>query len=775
MAPNSDLCESSKLEDDLSFSVIDRITDTIRAEKEAMISQEDRDAIVQDLYEGPKKCQCCINWMTECPHGVDLAALEKDESDDDESNPIIVRRRVTPGKAGSLVTIHSIDIRHAATRKVLIDVFQPYDGIVHYLKYLAFLAPFHQFFWRWEAFEKAIADEEDEQVKKILIILRSIVKRELAGAFAVSKELISHGMVTYDYLWTLFPPGELVYSDWRVDRDRLFVVQGHGTNRMDPNKLELWLNYVNYNSDDFGVAVQSESIPRFRGTRPINELGLYPAKYHDDFDGVQKRLIERGRRFASLAGKHYKAYRPDRFDDSGAEIRVMIDTDYDRCPGGSCAAFGNRDDNSVFLQRTQLIVQGPIDAPPAKGHVPLRRERSGDENDSFYSGEEHVPPPRRRPAPFTPLFPTPPFDPRATAGFQHRPPSFSPTSSSSSDPLFPPRPDITEDDSDASRPPPLGRFEIESFRINRARNRLTDFRLSLCVPRVLGFNLKEKTWENFEVDRIHDIEWNTKPFESLVLPDGYKELILAFVESQVKDNDNFDDVINGKGGGLVALLAGAPGVGKTLTAESVAEKIKAPLFKMELGEYNEDDPDHYDTPRHPARRPGGRSVAVGVQHRRGDIAGAFELAARWGAVLLIDECDAYLEQRSDSSSQRNSLVARFLRELEYYPSLLFLTTNREKSLDPAVHSRVHLTINYPALDEPSRQKVWMTFLEKSGSKLSDEKLMALSYIEIDGRKIRNIVKTAGIVARRDSRSIRFDDLKKVMKITEGIELKEPGH
>ncbi|KAI8270856.1 hypothetical protein K4K58_006647 [Colletotrichum sp. SAR11_239] len=713
------MVESTRLEDDLSFSVIDRLTETIRAEEEVKISQEDRNAIVQDLYEGPKKCQCCINWMTECPHGVDLAALEKDESDDDESNPIIVRRRVTPGKAGSLVTIHSIDIRHAATRKVLIDVFKPYDGIVHDLKYLAFLAPFHQFFWRWEAFEKAIADEKDEQVKKILTILRSIVKRELAGAFAVSKELISHGMITYDYLWTLFAPGEVIYSDCRFDGDRFFVLQGH-TNNTDPSKVELWLNYVNCSGDDFGVAVQSEYIPRFRGTRPINSLRLYPAKYHDEFHGVQKRLIERGRKFASLVGKHYKAYRPDRFDSPGAEIRVMIDTDYDRRSGGVGAPFGDRDDASVFYQRTQLIIQGPVDTPPPKGHVPFRRERSGDENDSYYDGEQRIPPPRRRPAPYAPpVYPTPPADP--------------------------------------------------------ARKRLTDFRLSLCVPRVLGFNLKDKTWENFEVDRIHDIEWNTKPFESLVLPDGYKELILAFVESQVKDNDNFDDVINGKGGGLVALLAGAPGVGKTLTAESVAEKIQAPLFKMELGEYNEDDPDHYDTPPHRARRPGGRSVAIGVQHRRGDIAGAFELAARWGAVLLIDECDAYLEQRSDSSSQRNRLVSRFLRELEYYPSLLFLTTNREKSLDPAVHSRVHLTINYPALDEPSRQKVWMTFLAKTGSEFSNEELAALSSIEIDGRKIRNIVKTASIMARRDRRSVRFDDIRKVMKITEGIEVKDPHY
>lgn len=52
---------------------------------------------------------------------------------------------------------------------------------------------------------------------------------------------------------------------------------------------------------------------------------------------------------------------------------------------------------------------------------------------------------------------------------------------------------------------------------------------------------------SFDVDRIHDIEWNTKPFDSLVLPEGYKDLILSFVESQLKDGDTFDDVINGKG------------------------------------------------------------------------------------------------------------------------------------------------------------------------------------------------------------------------------------
>lgn len=97
---------------------------------------------------------------------------------------------------------------------------------------------------------------------------------------------------------------------------------------------------------------------------------------------------------------------------------------------------------------------------------------------------------------------------------------------------------------------------------------MTEFHLLLCTPTVRGFCLREQEWEDFNIDGIDDVEFNTTPFDSLVLPEGYKELILAFVESQLKEGDSFEDVINGKGGGLVVLLSGVPGVGKTLTAES---------------------------------------------------------------------------------------------------------------------------------------------------------------------------------------------------------------
>ncbi len=36
------------------------------------------------------------------------------------------------------------------------------------------------------------------------------------------------------------------------------------------------------------------------------------------------------------------------------------------------------------------------------------------------------------------------------------------------------------------------------------------------------------------------------PFDTLVLPEGYKDLILSFVESQLKDGLAFDDVITAR-------------------------------------------------------------------------------------------------------------------------------------------------------------------------------------------------------------------------------------
>ena len=175
---------------------------------------------------------------------------------------------------------------------------------------------------------------------------------------------------------------------------------------------------------------------------------------------------------------------------------------------------------------------------------------------------------------------------------------------------------------------------------------LTDEQRLVATPVLRAYSLNDKRWLNLYVDGVKEIVWNTKAFDSLVLPEsqqGLKQLILAFTKAHSKATDSFDDVIQGKGRGVIMLLSGPPGVGKTLTAESVAEVMRVPLYVLSAGSLGTDASD--------------------VEDKLKDV---FRMIPKWGAVLLLDEADVFMETRSTSDLQRNELVSIFLRQLEYY-------------------------------------------------------------------------------------------------------------
>jgi len=100
-----------------------------------------------------------------------------------------------------------------------------------------------------------------------------------------------------------------------------------------------------------------------------------------------------------------------------------------------------------------------------------------------------------------------------------------------------------------------------------------------------------------------------------------------------------------------------------------------------------------------------------------------------------------------------------------------MTTNRETVIDKAVKSRTHLTINYPELDHESRRKIWGNFLARAlDSAVSDEELDRVAAVDVDGRRIRNLVKTAGILASQEGRGVTFEDIKEVFRVTQMIEI-----
>lgn len=90
--------------------------------------------------------------------------------------------------------------------------------------------------------------------------------------------------------------------------------------------------------------------------------------------------------------------------------------------------------------------------------------------------------------------------------------------------------------------------------------------LMICHHRIPGFSLQHKNWGIFDVDKIREVEYNNDAFKDLAMPQRKKDLMASLLKAHTNKALQIDDVIKGKGKGLVFLLHGPPGVGKTLTA-----------------------------------------------------------------------------------------------------------------------------------------------------------------------------------------------------------------
>ena len=102
--------------------------------------------------------------------------------------------------------------------------------------------------------------------------------------------------------------------------------------------------------------------------------------------------------------------------------------------------------------------------------------------------------------------------------------------------------------------------------LNRKSYVMSETQALLSPAEIVGFSLVEKAWAGFLVDKVESIKWAESAFQKLELDSSTKEIMQSLVERHQASRIDFDDVVAGKGKGLVFLLFGPPGCGKTLTA-----------------------------------------------------------------------------------------------------------------------------------------------------------------------------------------------------------------
>ncbi|KAF2967356.1 hypothetical protein GQX73_g6226 [Xylaria multiplex] len=195
-------------------------------------------------------------------------------------------------------------------------------------------------------------------------------------------------------------------------------------------------------------------------------------------------------------------------------------------------------------------------------------------------------------------------------------------------------------------------------------NELSEHQYMLFLSHVFGFILKDRTYDILDVGGLTEVKTVKNAIDRLVMrPETNKDTIKAIVKTYTDSSQagHFNaDFIQGKGEGQIFLLHGPPGTGKTLTAESVAEYTRRPLLSITAADLGHE-------PRDLER----------------NLLQFLKNASSWDAVVLLDEADVYLERRSANDLRRNSIVSIFLRAMEYFQGILFLTTNRVGHFDEA--------------------------------------------------------------------------------------------
>lgn len=150
-----------------------------------------------------------------------------------------------------------------------------------------------------------------------------------------------------------------------------------------------------------------------------------------------------------------------------------------------------------------------------------------------------------------------------------------------------------------------------------------------------------------------------------------------------------------------------------------------------------------------------------------------DICHAWGAILLLDEADVFLEKRTMHDLHRNALVSIFLRQLEYFQGILFLTTNRVETFDDAFQSRIHIALRYDSLDLRAKKTIFRMFVERARAQqkvedgdivFTDDDYDSLARHELNGRQIKNTIIRAQALAVNMGEPLSMTHVRQILDV-----------
>ncbi len=266
---------------------------------------------------------------------------------------------------------------------------------------------------------------------------------------------------------------------------------------------------------------------------------------------------------------------------------------------------------------------------------------------------------------------------------------------------------------------------------------------TMGIPFEIVKSLGYRTKKSEEVSmKLSSYFQRCKPIQTLndvIIPSSEKQLISQIITKCKSDKrralEKWGFKLESGKQGVVLLLYGAPGTGKTYTAGAIATELRKDLIVLNVPELRNK---YYGETE--------KLIKKAFSEMRG-MATKEENAP----VFLLNEADQLIHERtaitSTCSTIENSIQSIILEELETFPGILILTTNLEANLDEAFFRRFDLKFRFRLPDLESRRKLWKMYLRKEipGSADVEIESLARNY-HFSGAQIALVVQNACIEA-----------------------------
>lgn len=496
-----------------------------------------------------------------------------------------------------------------------------------------------------------------DEMKFYVDFVEETLIRKMYAKFNVGTDGTQPTKVRYDELWYLFRPGDLVYEE--STRDSGMKHLSHEDHHMKAKERKLWRLYHIVQDTPHWVVNDlffDDPGDQLRGKMQVQKEFTNILAYHLDFDGTNYAAVSRKftiERFEGEMAITKLPVHPIRF----VKDHVKILADFRQRGERFRELTARKQSYDVLSHQGWTLTRNPVGEAiedHAQDHMASHQYIESDVVVDFHETLQVCP------------WWKPNFQKAGTASFS---------------------PQTVEDEYDINRwsvPDSKGRsgdqgfitdvtdvvlandsicmLEWETFMesdkflvdltegqdFDDTKQELSRDDLALLPARVFVYALRNRLFINADIQNIKDIPTIENPFSELKISEDYKTLVQSVVHDHLRKKEvqrratalNFEyteqDIIRGKGKGLVILLQGEPGVGKTATAEVIAHFYKKPLFPITCADLGTESNE--------------------IENNMEKI---FRLANLWDCILLLDEAEIFLAQRDkkDDNLQKNIMVS----------------------------------------------------------------------------------------------------------------------